>query len=54
MLKDLIDIVISYQKSSDRLYLFMDSTSLNFLGQAEWKRKKHQPEYHRQWFKLYT
>jgi hypothetical protein len=38
-----LDIVISYQKS----------TGLNFLGEGEWKRKKHQPEYRRQWHKLH-
>lgn len=24
-----------------------------FLGEVEWKRKKHGPEYHRQWRKLH-
>ncbi|EXG52767.1 hypothetical protein J735_0229, partial [Acinetobacter baumannii 24860_2] len=24
-----------------------------FLGEGEWKRKKHQPEYRRQWRKLH-
>ncbi|EXF63018.1 transposase DDE domain protein, partial [Acinetobacter baumannii 1552818] len=47
-----IDIVISYQKSCDGLYLIVDSTGLKFLGEGEWKRKKHQPEYRRQWRKL--
>ena len=31
----------------------MDSTGLKFLGEGEWKRKKHQPEYRRQWRKLH-
>jgi hypothetical protein len=26
---------------------------LKFLSEGEWKRKKHQPEYHRQWCKLH-
>jgi hypothetical protein len=26
---------------------------LKFLGEGEWKRKKHGPEYRRQWRKLY-
>ncbi len=47
-----IDIVISYQKSSDGLHLLMDSTGMKFLGEGEWKRKKHGPEYRRQWRKL--
>lgn len=29
------------------------STGLKFLGEGEWKRKKHQPEYRRQWRKLH-
>ena len=48
-----IDIAISYQKSRDGLHLLVDSTGLKFLGEGEWKRKKHQPEYHRQWRKLH-
>ena len=48
-----IDIAISYQKSCDGLYLLVDSTGLKFLGEGEWKRKKHQPEYRRQWRKLH-
>ena len=48
-----IDIAISYQKSSDGLHLLVDSTGLKFLGEGEWKRKKHGPEYRRQWRKLH-
>ena len=48
-----IDISIRYQKSSDGLHLLIDSTGLKFLGEGEWKRKKHQPEYRRQWRKLH-
>ena len=33
--------------------LIMDSTGLKFLGEGEWKLKKHQPEYRRQWRKLH-
>ena len=44
-----IDIAISYQKNSDGLHLLVDSTGLKFLGEGEWKRKKHQSEYRRQW-----
>jgi hypothetical protein len=42
-----------YQKSRDGLHLLVDSTGLKFLGEGEWKRKKHQPEYRRQWRKLH-
>ena len=31
----------------------MDSTGLKFLGEGEWKRKKHGSEYRRQWRKLH-
>ena len=31
----------------------MDSTGLKFLGDGEWKRKKHGSEYRRQWRKLH-
>jgi len=48
-----IDISICYQRSSGGLHLLIDSTGLKFLGEGEWKRKKHQPEYRRQWRKLY-
>ena len=48
-----IDIAINYQKSSNGLQLLVDSTGLKFLGEGEWKRKKHQPEYRRQWPKLH-
>ncbi len=33
------------------MHLLVDTASLKFLG--EWKRKKHQPEYRRQWCKLH-
>ena len=48
-----IDITISYQKSSDGLHLLVDSTGLKFLGEGEWKRKKHGSEYRRQWRKFH-
>ena len=48
-----IDIAISYQRSSNGLHLVMDSTGLKFLGEGGWRRKKHQPEYRRQWRKLH-
>ncbi len=48
-----IDIAISSQRSCGGLHLLVDSTGLKFLGEGEWKRKKHQPEYRRQWRKLH-
>lgn len=38
---------------SGGLRLLVDSTGLKFLGEGEWKRKKHGPEYRRQWRKLH-
>ena len=35
------------------ILLIVDSTGLKFLGEGEWKRKKHQPEYRLQWHKLH-
>lgn len=46
-----IDIQNSYEKSCYGLHLLVNSTGLKFLG--EWKCKKHQPEYRRQWRKLH-
>ena len=48
-----IDIEINYQKSSNGLHLLVYSTGLKFLGEGEWKCKKHGLEYHRQWRKLH-
>ena len=48
-----IDIQIRYEKSCNGLHLLVDSIGLKFLGEGEWKRKKHQPEYRRQWRKLH-
>lgn len=31
----------------------MDSTGIKFLGEGEWKCKKHGPQYRRQWRKLH-
>ena len=48
-----IDVAIGYEKSSGGLRLLVDSTGLKFLGEGEWKRKKHGSEYRRQWRKLH-
>lgn len=45
--------MISYQKNHGGLHLLIDSTGLKFLSEGEWKRKKHQPDYRRQWRKLH-
>ncbi|VXA82506.1 conserved hypothetical protein [Acinetobacter sp. 8I-beige] len=43
-----IDIQICYEKTCNALHLLVDYTGLKFLGEGEWKRKKHKPEYRRQ------
>ncbi len=48
-----IDIVINYEKSNEGLRLLADFTGLKFLDKGECKNKKYQPEYRRQWRKLY-
>jgi hypothetical protein len=35
------------------LDLLVDSTGIKFLGEGEWKRKKHGAEYRRQWRKVH-
>ena len=35
------------------LHLLVDSTGIKFLGEGEWKCKKHGAEYRRQWRKLH-
>lgn len=46
-------MLLAIKKSRDGLLLLVDSTGLKFLGEGEWKRKKHGPEYRRQWRKLH-
>ena len=52
-----VDKSISILRFSIKKYgclpLPTDSTSLKFSGEVEWKCKKHQPEYRRQWRKLH-
>jgi hypothetical protein len=35
------------------ILLIVNPTGLKFLGEDEWKRKKHGPKYHHQWHKLH-
>ena len=44
---------MAYRSSSDGLNLLVDSTGIKFLGEGEWKCKKHGPERRRQWRKLH-
>lgn len=44
---------ISYRPGTQPLQLLVDSTGVKFLGEGEWKRKKHGAEYRREWRKVH-
>lgn len=46
-------VQLSYQPSTTALNLRVDSTGIKFLGECEWKCKKHGTEYRRQWRKMH-
>ena len=46
-------VQLPYQASTTALDLLVDSTGIKFLGEGEWKRKKHGAEYRRQWRKVH-
>lgn len=48
-----LQVSLPCQRSSTALDLLVDSTGIKFLGEGEWKRKKHGPEYRRQWRKVH-
>ena len=48
-----LDVQIPYRRSQAGLHLLVDSTGIKFLGEGEWKCKKHGPERRRQWRKLH-
>jgi hypothetical protein len=48
-----LKVQIGYQKRNEPLHLLVDSTGIKFLGEGEWKRKKHGAEYRRQWRKVH-
>ena len=48
-----LNVQIPYIRSQARLHLLVDSTGIKFLGEGEWKCKKHGSEYRRQWRKLH-
>ena len=50
--KDL-QVHLHYHPSATALHLLVDSTGIQFLGEGEWKRKKHGAEYRRQWRKVH-
>jgi len=48
-----LNVQIPYTRSQAGLHLLVDSTGIKFLGEGEWKCKKHGSEYRRQWRKLH-
>lgn len=46
-------VQLPYRPSQTALDLLVDSTGIKFLGEGEWKRKKHGAEYRRQWRKVH-
>lgn len=48
-----LQVSLPYQRSSTALDLLVDSTGIKFLGEGEWKRKKHGAEYRWQWRKVH-
>jgi hypothetical protein len=47
------NVQVPYTRSHAVLHLLVDSTGIKFLGEGEWKCKKHGPERRRQWRKLH-
>ena len=48
-----LQVQVPYRSSQAGLHLLVDSTGIKFLGEGEWKCKKHGPERRRQWRKLH-
>ncbi len=48
-----MNVQITYSPSKAGLRLLVDATGIKFLGEGEWKCKKHGAEYRRQWRKLH-
>ena len=48
-----LQVQLHYRPSTTALDLLVDSTGIKFLGEGEWKRKKHGAEYRRQWRKVH-
>ncbi|MBP7647202.1 MAG: IS5 family transposase [Comamonas sp.] len=48
-----LNVQVPYTRSQAGLHLLVDSTGIKFLGEGEWKCKKHGSERRRQWRKLH-
>ena len=47
-----LNVQVHYRASEKGLHLLVDSTGIKFLGEGEWKTKKHGAERRRQWHKV--
>ena len=47
-----LEVQVHYRPSLNGLHMDADSTGIKFLGEGEWKTKKHGAERPRQWRKL--
>ena len=48
-----LNVQVPYTRSQAGLHLLVDSTGIKFLGEGEWKTKKHGAERRRQWRKVH-
>ena len=48
-----MDVRVHYRPSRNGLHMLADSTGIKFLGEGEWKTKKHGAERRRQWRKAH-
>ena len=48
-----IHVQVHYRPSGNGLHMLADSTGIKFLGEGEWKTKKHGAERRRQWRKVH-
>ena len=48
-----LDVRVHYRPSRNGLHMLADSTGIKFLGEGEWKTKKHGAERRRQWRKVH-
>lgn len=48
-----LDVQVRYRASDKGLHMLADSTGIKFLGEGEWKTKKHGAQRRRQWRKVH-
>lgn len=48
-----LNVHVPYRASRNGLHMLIDSTGIKFLGEGEWKTKKHGAERRRQWRKVH-